>query len=91
MNRFQSMATRAGKRRSKSIAPESSCWAMILPRLTADQQDLRLEGVQETHFFLLLRAHTVEGMFCDPLHGGNIGHGRLEADWFSRTTDELSL
>jgi gluconate 2-dehydrogenase gamma chain len=38
-----------------------------------DQQDLRLEKIQQTHFFQLLRAHTVEGMFCDPLHGGNLG------------------
>jgi gluconate 2-dehydrogenase gamma chain len=41
--------------------------------VSADQQDLRLEKIQETHFFQLLRGHTVEGMFCDPLHGGNIG------------------
>jgi gluconate 2-dehydrogenase gamma chain len=24
-------------------------------------------------FFQLLRTHTIEGMFCDPLHGGNAG------------------
>jgi gluconate 2-dehydrogenase gamma chain len=41
--------------------------------VTADQQDLRLEKIQDSHFFLLLRAHTIEGVFCDPLHGGNIG------------------
>jgi gluconate 2-dehydrogenase gamma chain len=41
--------------------------------LPPEQQDLHLEKIQETHFFQLLRAHTVEGMFCDPLHGGNIG------------------
>jgi gluconate 2-dehydrogenase gamma chain len=41
--------------------------------LSAEQQDLHLEKIQETYFFQLLRAHTVEGMFCDPLHGGNIG------------------
>ena len=40
--------------------------------LAAEQQDLHLEKIQETHFFQLMRAHTVEGMFCDPLHGGNI-------------------
>ena len=22
-------------------------------------------------FFALLRTHTIEGMFCDPMHGGN--------------------
>jgi Gluconate 2-dehydrogenase subunit 3 len=38
-----------------------------------DQQELRLEKIQDSHFFLLMRAHTIEGMFCDPLHGGNIG------------------
>ncbi len=42
-------------------------------RVSAVQQDLRLEKIQETYFFQLLRTHTVEGMFCDPLHGGNIG------------------
>ena len=41
--------------------------------LPPEQQDLHLEKIQETHFFQLLHAHTVEGMFCDPLHGGNIG------------------
>jgi len=41
--------------------------------LPAEQQDLRLEKIEETHFFQLLRLHTLEGMFCDPLHGGNIG------------------
>jgi gluconate 2-dehydrogenase gamma chain len=41
--------------------------------LPPEQQDLHLEKIQETYFFQLLRTHTVEGMFCDPLHGGNIG------------------
>ena len=41
--------------------------------LPPEHQDLQLEKIQETHFFQLLRAHTVEGMFCDPMHGGNIG------------------
>jgi gluconate 2-dehydrogenase gamma chain len=38
-----------------------------------EQQDTRLESMQETYFFQLLHGHTVEGVFCDPLHGGNIG------------------
>jgi gluconate 2-dehydrogenase gamma chain len=41
--------------------------------VSAEQQDLHLEKIEETHFFQLLRLHTLEGMFCDPLHGGNIG------------------
>jgi gluconate 2-dehydrogenase gamma chain len=41
--------------------------------VSPERQDQRLEKIEGTHFFQLLRAHTVEGMFCDPLHGGNIG------------------
>lgn len=39
--------------------------------LTPAQQDARLRAVEKTPFFQMLRQHTVEGMFCDPLHGGN--------------------
>jgi gluconate 2-dehydrogenase gamma chain len=41
--------------------------------VSTEQQDRRLEKIEGTHFFQLLRLHTLEGMFCDPLHGGNIG------------------
>lgn len=41
--------------------------------LSPERQDQCLAGIQETYFFQLLHAHTLEGMFCDPLHGGNIG------------------
>jgi gluconate 2-dehydrogenase gamma chain len=40
-------------------------------RLTPAQQDGRLRQIEKTLFFQMLREHTVEGMFCDPLHGGN--------------------
>jgi gluconate 2-dehydrogenase gamma chain len=43
-----------------------------LHRLSDEQQDARLRAIEGTSFFKLLRAHTVEGMFCDPMHGGNI-------------------
>jgi len=36
-------------------------------------QDERLKALEKTYFFKLLRQHTVEGMFCDPMHGGNAG------------------
>jgi gluconate 2-dehydrogenase gamma chain len=36
----------------------------------ADQDD-RLRKIEKSMFFQMLRDHTVEGMFCDPLHGGN--------------------
>jgi gluconate 2-dehydrogenase gamma chain len=39
--------------------------------LTPAQQDDRLRSIEKTMFFQMLRDHTVEGMFCDPLHGGN--------------------
>ena len=41
--------------------------------LTPEQQDAQLESMQQTMFFQMLHGHTIEGMFCDPLHGGNIG------------------
>jgi gluconate 2-dehydrogenase gamma chain len=41
--------------------------------LTAAQQDERLQAIEATQFFQMLRRHTIEGMFCDPMHGGNAG------------------
>ena len=41
--------------------------------LTAAEQDARLRAIEKSHFFQLLLAHTKEGMFCDPMHGGNAG------------------
>jgi gluconate 2-dehydrogenase gamma chain len=49
-----------------------------IPKLGADfvesdgtQQDERLRAIEKSNFFQLLRQHTIEGMFCDPMHGGN--------------------
>jgi len=39
--------------------------------LKATEQDERLKAIETTYFFRLLRTHTIEGMFCDPMHGGN--------------------
>jgi len=39
--------------------------------LDGAKQDQQLEAIEKTHFFQLLRQHTIEGMFCDPMHGGN--------------------
>ena len=36
-------------------------------------QDEALRKIESTLFFSLLRQNTIEGMFCDPLHGGNAG------------------
>jgi gluconate 2-dehydrogenase gamma chain len=39
--------------------------------LKPDAQDAALHKIEGTTFFRLLRQHTIEGMFCDPMHGGN--------------------
>ena len=39
--------------------------------LPAAERDRRLKAIEKSTFFRLLRQHTIEGMFSDPLHGGN--------------------
>lgn len=41
--------------------------------LSAEEQDQRLEKIERTRFFTLLRQNCVEGMMCDPMHKGNEG------------------
>ena len=41
--------------------------------LSVAEQTKKLTAIEKTHFFALLRAHTIEGMFSDPMHGGNAG------------------
>jgi gluconate 2-dehydrogenase gamma chain len=40
--------------------------------LSPEEQDKKLLQIENTHFFALLRQNTIEGMFCDPVHGGNV-------------------
>jgi gluconate 2-dehydrogenase gamma chain len=40
-------------------------------RLSPAEQDQSLTKIEDTEFFDLLREHTIEGIFCDPIHGGN--------------------
>jgi gluconate 2-dehydrogenase gamma chain len=40
-------------------------------RLQPAEQDEKLKQIERTLFFSLLRQNTIEGMFCDPMHGGN--------------------
>lgn len=42
-------------------------------RGSAEDQDRKLKAIEDTHFFAVLRQNTIEGMFCDPMHGGNAG------------------
>jgi gluconate 2-dehydrogenase gamma chain len=37
------------------------------------EQDKSLRQIESSIFFALLRQNTIEGMFCDPMHGGNSG------------------
>ncbi|HEV2521217.1 MAG TPA: gluconate 2-dehydrogenase subunit 3 family protein [Candidatus Acidoferrales bacterium] len=41
-------------------------------RLPPDEQDKKLQQIENTHFFAVLRQNTIEGMFSDPVHGGNV-------------------
>ena len=41
--------------------------------LSPADQDARLKSIEKSRFSQLLRAHTIEGMFSDPMHGGNAG------------------
>jgi gluconate 2-dehydrogenase gamma chain len=41
--------------------------------LSPDARDQALRAIETSTFFRLLRQHTIEGMFSDPLHGGNAG------------------
>jgi gluconate 2-dehydrogenase gamma chain len=41
-------------------------------RLGPAEQDEKLKQIETTLFFSLLRQNTIEGMFCDPMHGGNV-------------------
>src|SRR5207245_5957587 len=40
--------------------------------LTPAQQDEKLKQIENSVFFTLLRRNTIEGMFSDPIHGGNV-------------------
>ena len=39
--------------------------------LPPSEQDGKLAQIESSLFFGLLRRNTIEGMFCDPMHGGN--------------------
>lgn len=39
--------------------------------LPPEQQDQRLEKIERTRFFQMLRQHCIEGFMCDPMHKGN--------------------
>jgi gluconate 2-dehydrogenase gamma chain len=43
----------------------------VFAKLAPPQQDAVLRELQETPLFNLVRGHTLQGTFCDPIYGGN--------------------
>lgn len=41
--------------------------------LARADQDATLRQIEDSYFFAVLKRNTIEGMFSDPIHGGNIG------------------
>ena len=76
----RSRAWRAGSRRHARRTP--SVWPPLTTPLSARgakrfvdlapaEQDAVLRSLEGTPFFALVRAHTIQGTFCDPAYGGN--------------------
>ena len=57
---------------ARPIGRASRCSA-ISPASHRRIRTQKLRAIEKSHFFQLLRQHTIEGMFCDPMHGGNAG------------------
>jgi gluconate 2-dehydrogenase gamma chain len=62
-----------GKQTPREIYREGVSQLENFAELPATQQDQRLRSIEASVFFRLLRQHTIEGMFSDPMHGGNAG------------------
>ncbi len=60
-----------GKESPREIYRSGCAQLKGFANLPAEAQDARLEQIEKTRFFQLVRQHTIEGMFCDPMHGGN--------------------
>lgn len=61
-----------GKATRREIYREAAKKLSGFDRLPPAEQDAALKQIETTEFFALLRQHTIEGMFSDPMHGGNI-------------------
>lgn len=61
-----------GKATPKQIYREALKGLRGFDRLSPAQQDEKLHQIEHTLFFAMLRRNTIEGMFSDPLHGGNM-------------------
>ena len=67
----QNSAIRARPRRSE-IYREGLKQLAGFDNLAPAEQDAKLKQIETSLFFNLLRRNTIEGMFCDPQHGGNV-------------------
>jgi gluconate 2-dehydrogenase gamma chain len=82
---YQSEQPPAGLYRAALAELDAHCRAHFQDRLFADlseaeqdailgrieDEDLEFAGVSASAFFALLQEATIEGFFCDPVHGGN--------------------
>jgi gluconate 2-dehydrogenase gamma chain len=62
-----------GKQSPGEIYREGASLLNDFANLSPMEQDQRLRAIESSQFFRLLRQHTLEGMFSDPMHGGNAG------------------
>jgi len=60
-----------GKATPREIYREALKGLENFDSLSPSDQDTKLKQIENTRFFALLRLNTLEGMFCDPIHGGN--------------------
>jgi gluconate 2-dehydrogenase gamma chain len=61
-----------GKATPREIYREELKGLAGFQRLQTAEQDRALKEIESSFFFSLLRQHTLEGMFSDPIHGGNL-------------------
>ena len=61
-----------GKETPREIYREGLRGLAGFNRFLPAEQDKTLAGIESSLFFALLRQHTLEGLFCDPIHGGNL-------------------
>jgi gluconate 2-dehydrogenase gamma chain len=62
-----------GKENPREVYRQGIAKLGNLADLTPAEQDQKLRAIETTYFFRMLRRHTIEGMFSDPMHGGNAG------------------
>jgi gluconate 2-dehydrogenase gamma chain len=62
-----------GKETPRQIYREGLKGLIGFHLLPPADQDAALRQIESSIFFALLRQNTIEGMFCDPMHGGNAG------------------